>query len=113
MRRTPAGVRKALPRGVIDENCRQVSAERLQLLVQFRRRKIVPVKGQTVPVPVVLLHACVALGFEQRIVRLGRQIFLAGTILGGLALVIIVGLAGGLILARRVLVRLDAMRGFK
>jgi signal transduction histidine kinase len=34
---------------------------------------------------------------------------LAGTILGGLALVIIVGLAGGLILARRVLVRLDAM----
>lgn len=34
---------------------------------------------------------------------------LASTILGGLALVILVGLAGGLILARRVLVRLDAM----
>jgi signal transduction histidine kinase len=34
---------------------------------------------------------------------------LASTMLGGLALVIVVGLAGGLILARRVLVRLDAM----
>lgn len=34
---------------------------------------------------------------------------LASTILGGLALVILVGLAGGLILARRVLVRLDGM----
>jgi signal transduction histidine kinase len=34
---------------------------------------------------------------------------LASTLLGGLALVIVVGLAGGLILARRVLVRLDAM----
>lgn len=36
---------------------------------------------------------------------------LARTILGGLALVIVVGLAGGVILARRVLVRLDAMTG--
>src|SRR5690606_15740847 len=34
---------------------------------------------------------------------------LSRTILGGLALVIVVGLAGGLILARRVLVRLDAL----
>lgn len=34
---------------------------------------------------------------------------LASTLLGGLALVIVVGLGGGLILARRVLVRLDAM----
>ncbi len=34
---------------------------------------------------------------------------LSRTILGGLALVIVVGLAGGLILARRVLVRLDAV----